>query len=100
MDRGARGEAARQRLAGDEALIHPGDAGEHDAVDRHALARPHQHDVARLHRRRRHGDDGAVRLDAVGERGLQRGEVAGFRAGAPAHGMFEIAAGEQEEAAA
>ena len=53
--------ADRHALAGEHRLVHAGGAVEHDTVDRQALARPHDEDVAGQQRIDRHVDQAPSR---------------------------------------
>ena len=68
-----------------------------NAVDADALARLDQHEVARRDRGDRQGRRRAVGHQPCRRFGLERGEVAGEVAGAPAHHLVEIPADQQEE---
>ena len=52
----ARALGDRQTLSGEQALVEGARTGQHTPIHRHALARSHNHDVARRHRRNGHLD--------------------------------------------
>ncbi len=85
-----------ERLAGDQALVDLRSPLDHGAVDRAALAGPEQHDVAGIDGCHRNLRD-LVGSDELGGRlRLERGEIAGDRAGPPPHVLVEEAADQEE----
>ncbi len=83
-------------FAGDQALVDLGAAFDHHAIDRAALAGAQQHDVAGLNRCNRHFADLIWPDKFGGGFRLQRGEIAGDRAGALPHLLIKEPPRQQE----